>query len=98
MSHRFGKEKFYFALLDLVAPGDIHSRVSSALSQHLFHIKEEEDLPEAVRNNYVEFKNSLHIESAHDGHVTEVINNMSEVDAEKVAQNIVALYEKVIVG
>jgi len=98
MSHHFGKEKFYFALLDLVAPGNIHARVSSALSQHLLHIKEDEDLSDAVRNDYVEFKNSLNIESGHDGHITELINNMSEIDAEKVAQHIVSLYEKVIVG
>jgi hypothetical protein len=98
MSHHFGKQKFYFALLNLVAPGDIHSRVSAALSQHLLHIKEDDDLPESVRKEYLEFKNSLDIGNANDGHVVEIINNMSEVDAEKVAQHMVALYEKVIVG
>lgn len=98
MSYRYGKEKFNFALLDLVAPGDIHSRVSSALSQHLLHIKEDEDLPDTVRMDFVQFRNSLHIESAPEGHVTEIINRMSEVEAEKIAQHIVELYAKVISG
>ena len=98
MSHHYGKEKFYFALLDLVAPGDIHSRVSAALSQHLLHIKEDEDLPERVRKDYVQLRNSLNIESAAHHHITEIINNMSEVEAEKIAQHIVKLYAQVIVG
>ena len=98
MSNRFGKEKFYFALLDLVAPGDIHSRVSSALSQHLLHITEDTDLTDAVKDDYISFKKSLNIENTSTGHVTDVINNMSEVEAEKIAQQIVGLYEKVIIG
>ena len=98
MSHRLGKEKFYLALLDLVAPGDIHSRVSSSLSQHLLHIKKDEDLPDAARNDYASFINSLNIDSSPGGHVTEIINSMSEVEVEKVAQKIVSLYEKVISG
>ena len=96
MSHRFGKEKFNLALLNLVAPGDIHSRVSSALSQHLLHIKEDEDLPDKVRNDYVQFRNSLNIEGAPGVHITEIINNLSEVEVEKIAQHIVALYAMVI--
>ena len=98
MSHRFGKEKFYFALLNLVAPGDIHSRVSSAIGQHLLHIQVDEDLPDAVKSDYINFVNSLSIERSSGGHVTEIIHDMSEVDAEKVAQHIVALYEKVVAG
>lgn len=98
MSTRSGKQKFYFALLDLVAPGDIHSRVSSALSQHLLHITEDTDLPDSVKADYINFKNSLPIKNTPTGHVTDVINNMSEVEAEKIAQQIVGLYEKVIIG
>jgi hypothetical protein len=98
MSDRYGKEKFHLALIDLVAPGDIHSRVSSALSQHLLHITVDTDLPDSVKEDYVSFKDSLHIEKALNGHVTDVINNMNEVEVEKIAQQIVVLYEKVIIG
>ena len=97
MSDRYGKEKFHLALIDLVAPGDIHSRVSSALSQHLLHITVDTDLPDSVKEDYVSFKDSLHIEKAQSGHVTDVINNMNEVEAEKIAQQILVLYEKVII-
>ena len=98
MSDRYGKEKFHLALIDLVAPGDIHSRVSSALSQHLLHITVDTDLPDSVKEDYISFKDSLHIEKEQSGHVTDVINNMNEVEAEKIAQQIVVLYEKVIIG
>lgn len=96
MSHHYGKEKFNFALLDLVAPGDIHSRVSSALSQHLLHISEDEDLPDLARKDYIQLRNSLNIDSIAGSHVTEVIDKMSEVEVEKVAQHIVKLFAKVI--
>ena len=98
MSYHYAKEKFKFALMDLVAAGDIYSRVASALSQHLQHIKEDEDLPDAVRKGYVQLRKSLNIEKAPGGHVVEIINNMSEFEVEKVAQHIVELYTEVIVA
>jgi hypothetical protein len=84
------------AMLDLVAPGDIHSRVASALSLHLMHINEDEDLSGTIKNDFIQLKNSLKVESAAAGHVVEVINSMSEIDAEKLAQRIVILYEQLI--
>jgi len=96
MSTHFGKEKFHLALMSLVSPGDIHSRVTAALAQHLFHVKEDEDLPEQIRSEFKRFHSSLNVESVPSGHISDVINNMSETEVEKVAQNIVALQEKLL--
>jgi hypothetical protein len=96
MSNHYGKQKFKSALTDLVAAGGIHSRVSSALGQHLLHIKEEEDLPESVRKEFAQFRASFDIAATPGSHVSDLINNMSDTEAEKVAQHIVDLYEKVV--
>ena len=96
MSLHYGKVKFHMAMLGLVAPGDIHSRVSSALGLHLLHINTEEDLPATIKNDFIQFKNSLNVESAAARHVAEIIKDMSEIDVEKLAQKIVVLYERVL--
>ena len=88
MSNHYGKQKFKSSLTDLVAAGGIHSRVSSALGQHLLHIKEEEDLPETVRKEFAQFRASFNIATSPGGHVSDTINNLSETGVEKVAQHI----------
>lgn len=94
MSIHFGKEKFHSAMVCLVEAGDIHPRVNAALSQHLLHIKEKEDLPEPFIENFLRFRDSLGIDKL--GHITEVVNNKSESEVENMAKQIVVLYEKLL--
>lgn len=61
----------------LVEPGDIHSRVTAALAQHLLHLNEQQDLPESVREDFTKFRNSLDALSESKGHVSEAINSFS---------------------
>ncbi len=95
MSQLFAKKKYSLALMSLVAPGDIHSRVAAALCMHLLHIDEESDFVEPAKSSHAELIKSLGIDNPHTDHVREKINAMSEVEVEKVAQHIVATYEKV---
>ena len=92
MSVHFGKEKFHATMVCLVEAGDIHPRVNAALSQHLLHIKETEDLPEQFVEDFSRFRESLGIEQQ--GHISEVINNKSESEVENIAKQLVQLYEK----
>jgi hypothetical protein len=94
MSIHFGKEKFHSGMLCLVEAGDIHSRVAAALTQHLLHIKGSEDLPESVSNQFSSFCDSLGIEA--NGHVSEHLSKMSDLEVEHIAKNIVSLYEKLL--
>ena len=93
MSQHFGKEKFHMAMLDLVAPGDIHARVSAALAQHLWHVDAEQDMPPELGNELNQLRQSV---STGGGHVYEAIGQLSETEVEKLAQKIVTLYEKVL--
>ena len=92
MSVHFGKEKFHAAMVCLVEAGDIHPRVNAALSQHLLHIKENEDLPEKFIEDFTRFRESLGIDQQ--GHISEVINSKSESEVESIAKQIFSLYEK----
>ena len=92
MSVHFGKEKFHAAMVCLVEAGDIHPRVNAALSQHLLHITENEDLPEKFIKDFTRFRESLGIDQQ--GHISEVINNKSESEVESIAKQIFSLYEK----
>lgn len=94
MSVHFGKEKFHAAMVCLVEAGDIHARVNAALAQHLLHIKEGEDLPEAFRDDFSHFRNTLGIDET--GHISEIINNKSEFEVENIAKQLVQLYEKLL--
>ncbi|MEH6549843.1 MAG: hypothetical protein V7711_12160 [Pseudomonadales bacterium] len=96
MSQLLAKRKYSLALMSLVAPGDIHSRVAAALSMHLLHIDEENDFVEPAKSSHSDLIKSLEIENPHTDHVREKINAMSEVDVEKIAQHIVATYEKLV--
>lgn len=98
MSQLFAKKKYNLALMSLVAPGDIHSRVAAALCMHLLHIDEGTDIVESARSSHLELISSLGIDQAHADHVREKINAKSEVEVEKIAQHIVNVYEKVISG
>jgi DNA-directed RNA polymerase subunit F len=96
MSHHFGKEKLHMAMLDLVAPGDIHTRVTAAVCQHLLHVKENEDLPDSARSAFARLRQALRLDGPESHQITDTINNLSETDAERIAQKIVALHEAVI--
>lgn len=94
MSIHFGKEKFHAGMLCLVEAGDIHSRVAAALTQHLLHIKASEDLPESIRNDFSSFCDSLDIDT--NGHVSEHLSTMPDLEVEHLAKRIVSLYEKLL--
>lgn len=80
----------------LVEPGDIHSRVTAALAQHLLHLNEQQDLPEGVREEFSKLRNSLDAISESKGHASEAINSLSQAEVEKIAQQIVVLQEKLL--
>ena len=98
MSLQFGKEKLRMAMLDLVAPGDIHSRVAAALGQHILHINEDEDIHPSAKSEFIQLKQSLHFEGTANHRATEAIEKMSEIEVERIAQKVVALYEIAIDG
>jgi hypothetical protein len=96
MSTHYGKEKFHMALMCLVEPGDIHSRVTAALAQHLLHLNEQQDLPQGMREEFSKLRNSLDAISESKGHASEAINGLSQAEVEKIAQQIVVLQEKLL--
>ena len=83
MSHIYGMEKLHMAVLNLVGPGSMQSRLTNAVNSHLLHISVESDMPEELGNEYNEIINGL----AKRG-------TLSEIDAEHYAQKIVGLNEK----
>ena len=96
MSAHHAHQKFHMALLSLVAPGDIHSRLTSAFSHHLSHLDVESDIPE---NLQADFRRLLHLSNhgrESKNHVSELIGQMDEYEAEKLAQHTVELFEKVV--
>ena len=86
MSQLHGIEKFKLALLDLVGPGDIHSRVQAALCQHIIHLSPSEDVGEAIQGQLQDLLDQYHDNSV------EKIKALSELDAEHLAQHIVGMY------
>ena len=81
------------AMMDLVAPGDIHSRVSAALAQHIWHVDAEQDLPPSLGNELDDLRRSVTNDG---GHVYDIIGNLSETEVERLAQKILTLYEKIL--
>jgi|GEM_PF-4960424 len=90
MSIQFCKQKFHLAIFDLVAPGNIRSRMEAAWSQHLIHLDPVADLPELSANDFKNLK-SMILEHIHDK-----LENISEFEVEKLAQETVNLYEKIL--
>lgn len=83
MSQIFGIQKLHMAVLNLVGPGSMQSRVKNAVNSHLRHISVGSDIPEEFGDEYLEIINSL----------TESVA-LSEIDAEHCAQKIVNLHDK----
>ena len=83
MSHMYGMEKLHMAVLNLVGPGSMQSRLKNAINSHLLHISVGTDIPEELGEEYYEIINSLTKNE-----------DPSEIDAEHCAQKIVGLHEK----
>lgn len=90
MSEHYSKEKFHLAILALVAPGDVHARLSAAWGQHLIHLDPKSDFSELNSASYLQLKERV-MENLKDNFAS-----LSEYDAEKLAQETVHLYEKVL--
>lgn len=84
MSHRYGMEKLHLAVLNLVGPGSMQSRLKNAMNSHFLHISADTDIPEELVEQYYEIINSPANNEA-----------QSEIDAEHCAQKIVGLHEKI---
>jgi len=83
MSHIFGIQKLHMAVLNLVGPGTMQSRLKNAINSHLLHISVGTDIPEELGEEYYEIINSINKNET-----------QSEIDAEHCAQKIVDLHEK----
>jgi len=83
MSHIFGIQKLHMAVLNLVGPGTMQSRLNNAINSHLLHISVGTDIPEELGEEYYEIINSMTKNET-----------QSEIDAEHCAQKIVDLHEK----
>lgn len=96
MSVILAKEKYKLALFALVAPGDIHSRVSTALGNYIFHLDSLNDLPDNARQLHLKLYQDIGVEATEVPHVAEKVNAMSELEVEKIAQHIVNTYEALV--
>ncbi|MEH6447105.1 MAG: hypothetical protein V7765_00445 [Oleispira sp.] len=85
MSHIRGMEKLHMAVLNLVGPGSMQSRLTNAVNSHLLHISVGTDIPDELGDNYYEIINAL-----------AKSESISEIDAEHYAQKIVGLHERII--
>jgi len=83
MSYIYGMEKLHMAIMNLVGPGSMQSRLKNAINSHLLHISVGTDIPKELGKEYFEIINSLTKNEA-----------PSEIDAEHCAQKIVGLHEK----
>ena len=90
MSQHYCKEKFHLAILDLVAPGDIHTRLQAAWSQHLIHLDPKSDFDEKNSDSYLRLKENVM------PNIRNNFSDLSEYDAEKLAQETVHLYEEIL--
>ena len=94
MSHHYGFQKFELALKDLVAAGDIHSRVRAAISQLLLHLGADTDIPESIQAEFTGFRNELNLNDAGNHHLVDLLAEKSEQETEKIAQSIVEMFTK----
>ena len=83
MSHIYGMGKLHMAVLNLVGPGTMNSRLSNAINQHLRHIEIGADIPKEFTNEYSEIIEALSKSEP-----------LTELEAEHYAQKIVFLQEK----
>lgn len=84
MSHIYGLRKFKLALNHLVAAGDIHSRLRSAIYQELIHLSVD-DVPQALQSDLEALKEKFYAQR-------DLIEGMSEIEAEHTAENIVQMF------
>ena len=94
MSRHYGFQKFELALKDLVAAGDIHSRVRAAISQHLLHLDADADIPGSIQAEFASFRNELNLNDAGGHNLIDLLAKKSEQETEKIAQSIVAMFTK----
>ena len=90
MSHIYGMEKMHMAVFNLVGPGSMKSRLANAVNSHLRHLSTESDIPPSLENDYNKIIHGLN----EHGNIKKELENLSEIDAEKYAQQIVCLFEK----
>ena len=90
MSQRYGMEKMHMAVFNLVGPGSMRSRLQNAVNSHLLHLSTEGDIPPSLKSDYNKIIHGLY---SH-GDIKKELEDISEIDAEKYAQQIVCLFEK----
>ena len=95
MSTHCAHQKFHMALRNLVAPEDIHSRLTSAFSHQLIHLDVESDMPKSLQADFRELLRLVNHGVEPKGHVSDLIGEMEEYETEKLAQHTVELFETI---
>ena len=88
MSIQYGLEKFKSAILLLVEPGDIHSRVQAAMCQHIIHLSPSSDVSEVIKDDLQKLLDQYHDTCA------QKISDLDEIDAEHLAKHIIEIHCK----
>ncbi len=96
MSIKLAKEHYKLAMFALISPGDIHSRVNAAIGSHIFHLDANIDLPATSKSFHSKLYKDLGLEDNHPSNVSKKIQDMSEVEVEKLAQHILDAYEAIV--
>ena len=90
-------ERFYAAVMALVAHGDIKQRLISAFEEHLADI-EDEELPIALRQDFADLRNSIsHVEPLNgEGRIRATVRKMSVYEADICAGMMLDLYADLV--
>ena len=91
-------EKLHVAVLSLVGPGDLASRLEWAFVGSLIRIQPENDLPPDLQRTYAEIKEALTsaVPQSDEGSVHASILAMDESTMVRLSEKIVSLYDAVV--
>lgn len=90
-------ERFYAAVMALVAHGDIKQRLISAFEEHLADI-EDEELPIALRPDFAALRNAIsQVEPLNgEGRIRATVRKMSVYEADRCAGMMLDLYADLV--
>lgn len=95
--YRYGWEKLHLAVHSLAGNGSQAERLINAVVFNLVQIRAEDNLPEALRDEFKEFMEWITSVQAEDngGNVAATINALDEISRSKAVEKIIGFYDSV---